>query len=35
MIANLKCYAVNDQQLINEIQNWSNIIISHIIQNDQ
>ena len=35
MIADLKCYTVDDQQLINEVQNWSNIIISHVIQNDQ
>jgi len=34
MIVDLKCYTVNDQQLIkliNKIQNWSNIIISYII----
>ncbi len=35
MIADLKCCTVDDQQLINEVQNWSNIIISHVIQNDQ
>ncbi len=34
MIVNLKYYIVDDQQLIkliNKIQNWDNVIISHII----